>query len=87
MKEIKITKQLKFIINTLQKYHFDKDTLKIKKTILEIEKGATSEKISKFSIIEIIEVDIEECYIVINPMIQNYKKIKVYKDRFELINK
>ena len=82
MKEIKITKQLDFIINTLQKYHFDKDTLKMKKILLD--KGATSERISKFSIIEIVEVNIEECYIVINPMIQNYKKVKVFKDRFEL---
>lgn len=85
MKEIKITKQLEFIINTLQKYHFDKDSLKMKKTLLE--KGAINERLSKYSTIEIIEVNIEESYIVINPLIQNYKKVKVFKDRFDLLNK
>ena len=44
----------------------------MKKTLLE--KGAINERLSKYSTIEIIEVNIEESYIVINPLIQNYKK-------------
>lgn len=80
---MKITKQLDFIITCVQKYHLDKQSLKIHKLMCEKELRTLS--ISKSLNIEILDVSIEKGYVDINPLIQNYKKVRVFKDKFELM--